>query len=78
MTSFHAELFLPMCVSKGRNYANDRILEEWFRNSIFDDKIGLKICDGSFVTAIGDILKISPMTVTKEFLDRVHCYHSHH
>ena len=34
--------------------------------------------DGSFVTAIGDILKISPMTVTKESLDRVHCCHSHH
>ena len=43
MSSFRAELFLLMCVSKGRNYANDRILEEWFRNSIFDDKIGLKI-----------------------------------
>ena len=41
MSSFRAELFLLMCVSKGRNYANDRILEEWFRNSIFDDKIGL-------------------------------------
>ena len=36
------------------------------------------VCDGSFVTAIGDILKISPMTVTKESLDRVHCCHSHH
>ena len=34
--------------------------------------------DGSFVTAIGDILKISPMTVSKESLDRVHCCHSHH
>ena len=33
--------------------------------------------DGSFVTAIGDFLKISPMTVTKESLDRVHCCHSH-
>ena len=39
MSSFRAELFLLMCVSKGRNYANDRILEEWFRNSIFDDKM---------------------------------------
>ena len=34
--------------------------------------------DGSFVTAIGDILKLSPMTVTKESLDRWHCCHSHH
>ena len=33
-------------------------------------------CDGSFVTAIGDILKISPMTVTKESLDRGLCCHS--
>ena len=32
--------------------------------------------DGSFVTAIGDILKISPMTVTKESLDRGLCCHS--
>ena len=45
---------------------------------VHDENDYLIIFDGSFVTAIGDILKISPMTVTKESLDRVHCCHSHH
>ena len=40
------------------------------------DKKNLDLFDGSFVTDIGDILKISPMTVTKESLDRGLCCHS--